>query len=190
MLASVTASNRALPTRGDVLDDEQDQGGLPCSTGNAAGIEEHALGAEVRKRVRDLEVVEGAVVGQNRVQQVPQGGDIPLAVPQVVEPVRLGLPLRGLEALVKSAIRHEHVHGGIQHHERDPQRVHDALGVEQDDAGHLLQRRGSEVVRSQRRQLVAQGEQVINAGRGGRLVMVHDGTLSLLKRFLKGDASG
>jgi hypothetical protein len=69
-----------LLARGDVLDGEQHQGGAPCSADDLAGIEEHALGAEVRKRVRDREVVEGGVVRQHLVQQVPQGGNVLLAV--------------------------------------------------------------------------------------------------------------
>ena len=90
-----------LPARGDVLDGEQYQGGAPCSVDDLASIEEHALGAEVRKRGRDREVVNGGVVRQNLLQQVPQGGNVPLAVAQVVEPVRLRLQRRDLEAVVK-----------------------------------------------------------------------------------------
>jgi len=134
-----------LPVRGDVFDGEQHQGGAPCSVDDLASIEEHALGADVRKRVRDLEVVEGGVVRQNLLQQVPQGGNVPLAIAQVVEPVRLRLQRRDLEALVKIPIRHEHVQRGVKHHEWDPYRVHDALGVEQGRAGHLFQRPGGEV---------------------------------------------
>jgi hypothetical protein len=93
--------------------------------------------------------------------------------------VRLRLLRRDLEARIKILIRHEHVQGGVKHHERDPHRVHDAHGVEQGHAGHLLQQRGGEAVWSQRRHLVAQGEQVVNAWRSRLLVMVHDGSLSL-----------
>ena len=131
-----------LPVRGDVFDGEQHQGGAPCSVDDLASIEEHALGADVRKRVRDLEVVEGGVVRQNLLKQVPQGGNVPLAIAQVVEPVRLRLLGGDLEALIKIPIRHEHVQGGVQHHQRDPHRVHNALGVEQGHACDLLQERG------------------------------------------------
>ena len=68
-------------------------------------------------------------------KEVPQGGNVPLAVPQVVEPVRLRLQRRDLEARIKIPIRHEHVQRGVQHHERNPHRVHDAFGIEQ---GHTV----------------------------------------------------
>ena len=140
-LALLAPGRLVPPARRDVLDGEEHQGRRPVRAEDLAGIEEHGLGAKVRKRVRDLEVVEGGVVGHNLLQQVPQGGNVPLAIAQVVEPVRLRLLGGDLEALIKIPIRHEHVQGGVQHHQRDPHRVHNACGVEQGHASDLLQDR-------------------------------------------------
>ena len=117
----------------------------------------------MRKRVHDLEVVEGRVVREHLLQEVPQGGNVPLAIAHVVESVRLRLLRRDLEALIKKPIGHEHVQRGVQYHERDPHRVHNAHGVEQGQAGHLLQHRGGDVVCFQHRDLLTQGAQVLHA---------------------------
>ena len=79
---------------------------------------------------------------------------------------------------------------GVQHHERDPHGVHDAHGVEQGQAGHLLEHRGGDLVGCQRRHLLAEGEQVVNAGRSRLVVMVHHGSFSLCQLCRWGDASG
>ena len=175
---------------GDVFDGEEHQGGLPCSADDGAGIEEHALGADMWKRVRDLEIVEGRVVREHRVQQVPQRGNIPLAIPHVVEPLRLRLQRCDLKARIKRPIGQEHVQPGVQHHERDPHGVHNAHGVEQGQAGHLLKHRGGDLVGFQRRHLLAEGEQVVKAWRSRLLVMIHNGSFSLCQLCRWGDASG
>jgi hypothetical protein len=101
--------------------------------------------------------------------------------------VRLRLQRRDLETLIKIPIRHEHAQRGVQHHKGHPHRVHDAFGIEQAHADHLVQHRGGEVIGSQRRKLVAEAEQFGKEWRFHLLAMVHGGSLPRRQRC-HGDA--
>jgi hypothetical protein len=78
---ALLAQGRRHPlVRGDIFDGEEDQGRRPTRADDLAGIEAHGLGADVGERVRDLEVLEGGMVGQNLLQELPEGRNVPLAV--------------------------------------------------------------------------------------------------------------
>ena len=113
---------------GDVLDGEEEQLIL-APRREAAGVEEHRLRADVLEIVLDLEILERAVRRDDVLQERPQGRDVPLAVPEVVDESADGLGRGDPEGLVEGAIRRPDVEVPVEDQERPPHRGHDALGV-------------------------------------------------------------
>jgi hypothetical protein len=70
------------------------------------------------------------------------------------------------------------VQGGIEDHERDAQRVHDAVGVEQRHAGDLVQPGGGQGLMVQGGNLATQREQVVHEVRAALLALVHNSLLA------------
>ena len=117
------------PAVGDVLDGEEDQLVLALR-GEAAGVEEHRLRADVLEVVLHLEIVERRCsAGRISSSSVLKRRDVPLPVPQVVEESAFGLGGVDLERLVERAIRRPDVELRVEDEERLPHRRHDALGV-------------------------------------------------------------
>ena len=79
------------PPVGHVLDGQQDQPGPAAGRGEPAGVEHHRPAADALELVVHLEVVEVAVPREDLFEQLPQPGDVPLAVPQLEEGPALGL---------------------------------------------------------------------------------------------------
>ena len=79
------------PPVGRVLDRQQDQPGPAAGRVEPAGVEDHRAAADPLERVIHLEVAEAAVPRQNLLEQLPQPGDGPLAVPEVEEGPALGV---------------------------------------------------------------------------------------------------
>ena len=103
-----------------------------------ASVEEHPPPPDALECVRDLEVAERAVLGEDVLEERPQLGDIPLAVAQLVDEPALGLLGLDPEVLVERAARRPDAEVGIEDEERVPDGVDDALGVGEGVLDRLL----------------------------------------------------
>ena len=90
-LAVVGEIDPGPPGRGDVLDGEEDEFRVIAGPTDLAGVQEHPPPADALEVVRDLEVAERAVLGEDVLEEGPQLGDVPLAVAQLVDEPALGL---------------------------------------------------------------------------------------------------
>ena len=90
-LAVVGEVDPGPPGRGDVLDGEQDEFRVIAGPTDLAAVQEHPPPADALEVVRDLEVAERVVLGEDVFEERPQLGDVPLAVAQLVDEPALGL---------------------------------------------------------------------------------------------------
>ena len=104
----------ALTAFGRVLDGEEDELGLVVLAADAAGVQQHELPPDGRENVVNLEVVERRVLGQDFLQQLPQPGDVPLLVAQVVNELAHRFFRRDPEGPVEGAVRLPHPQVGAE----------------------------------------------------------------------------
>ena len=94
-----------------------------------AGVEQHHPAADGREGVLQLEVVEDGALGDDVLEQGPQGGDVPLAVAQLVDEAVLGLLGGDVEGLVEGAVGGPDAQGGVEDQQGLAHRVDDVLRV-------------------------------------------------------------
>ena len=111
---------------------------------DAPGIEQQNLLPDGGKIVLHAEVVEVRVLGKDVLQELPQGGDVPLPLADLVEQPAFRLGRIHLEDLIERTARRDDPQLAVQHHQRLADRGNDALG---ELAGrlqlHLLRRNDS-----------------------------------------------
>ena len=112
----------------DVFHRQHKEFGVAART-QLATIEQHHSLSDDWEGVRQLKVVEDRAGGNDVFEQCPQGGNVPLAVAQLVNETVLGFFGRNLKSLIEGAIRGADAQGGVEHQERFAHRVHDVLGV-------------------------------------------------------------
>ena len=127
-----------LLARRAILDGQQDQRLLGRPVGDLAGIEPQHLPPEAREVVLHHKVLDDRVVRQDVLQELAQGGDVPVAVAQVIEQAALSLGGRDLEHRVERAVRGLHAQAGIEDQQRLADRVDEALGIGLGRAGGLF----------------------------------------------------
>ncbi len=79
--------------------------------------------------VFQFEIVEDGTLGDDVFEQPPQGGDVPLAVAQLVNKAPFGLRGRDVERLVEGAVGGLDAERGVEDQQGLADRVHDVLGV-------------------------------------------------------------
>lgn len=93
------------------------------------GVEQYDPSAYDRKRVREFKIIEDLALGNDILEEDPQGRYIPLAVSQLVDKLVLGFFGGDLERLVKRPIGASHSQGCVQHQQGFSHRIHDVLSV-------------------------------------------------------------
>ena len=76
-----------------------------------------------------LKVVEDRTQGDNIFEKSSQGGNVPLAVAQLVDEAVLGFFERDLKSLVKGAVRGSHAQRGVENQQRFAHRIDDVLSI-------------------------------------------------------------
>jgi hypothetical protein len=76
-----------------------------------SGVQQHHAAADRREGVLELEIVEDGARRDDVFEKSPQGGDVPLAVAQLVDEMAFSLNRRNMKGLIERAV------GGL-----DPQR--------------------------------------------------------------------
>src|SRR2546425_5657780 len=90
----------------DVINSEKNSLGSVRLVGiQPSGVEQHRAASDPFKVVRDLEVIEETVPGQNVFQQLAQLGYVPLAVAEFINQAPICLAGWDLEGLVKGSVR-------------------------------------------------------------------------------------
>ena len=114
---------------GDVLEGEDDALGQARGVVEAAAKKQHGAPAEGGELVGDLVPGEDVFLRQHLLQQRAQGGDVPLAIAQLVDEPALGLGGRDVEALVKNLAGRVHAQVGAQDEKGQRHGAHGGLGV-------------------------------------------------------------
>ena len=118
-----------LAALGDILDGEEDYQFLPRNPLDLAGVQQHDAAADGREVVLDLVIVERRLLRQDRFKQLPQLGDVPLLVSEIVDELAdrfLGLHL---EEIVERSADRNHPQVLVQGYQGFPNRIDDALRV-------------------------------------------------------------
>ncbi len=114
---------------GGILNGQEDQVRVLALGREAAGIEQHAPPPDLREVVLNLVVVDGDLRGDRLLQQGPKGGDVPLAVAELVEEPADRLLARRVERLEEGGIGPQDPKAAVEDQERLPERRHDLRGV-------------------------------------------------------------
>ena len=96
---------------------------------HAASVQEHHPAPDGREVVRDLEIVEGCLLGQDFFKQAAEAGDIPLAVAQVVDQLALSVVTRDLEGPIKGAVGRPDSQLSVENQQRLPHRLDNVLRI-------------------------------------------------------------
>ena len=93
---------------GDILDGQENDPFLSSFSFYLPGIQQHDAVADGGKIVLDLIVVKGGLLGKDGFQQLPQLGDIPLLVAQIVDQLPHGLLWFHLEKFIEGTADRDH----------------------------------------------------------------------------------
>ena len=114
---------------GDVFHGQKDDVRADVLPENLPGVQQNGLAADIEEIVFDFVAVEHRVVQQDIFKEVPQLGDVPLPVAEVVDEVPDGLLGGDPEGIVKAVVGGENLQVGIEHDQRFADGFHDVLGV-------------------------------------------------------------
>src|SRR4029434_4086041 len=132
-------SCRATASRsGDILHGQEDKPGHSHSTVEATGVEEHNLPPDMWEIVDNLKALKHAIVQQNVLQQFTESSAVPLAVAQFAEGAMFDAAGGLVEDLIERLIRRYHAQLCIEHHQRFPHGLDNALGVDTGFVGKQL----------------------------------------------------
>ena len=112
---------------GDVLDREQKGETVVVGVKQLAGVEEHDAPTQVRELVLDLVALDRQALGDHRLEQVAQIGDVPLPIAELVERPADGLVATDLEGLEERAAGGHDAEIAVEHEQGLAHGVDDAL---------------------------------------------------------------
>jgi hypothetical protein len=115
---------------GDVLDREQERGGVVVGVEQPAGVEEHGAPAEAGEVVLDLVALDRHAPRDDLLEQVAQVGDVPLAVAELVEVAAEGVVAADPEGLVERAAGADDAQVAVEHEQGVADGVDDALRLD------------------------------------------------------------
>ena len=122
----------------DIFQGKQNERRLVALLTDPAGIEQERAVAQAGKFVVNLKVMKLAILANDRFEQRPQAGNLPLALAQLVDQPVLGILRIDAKSLIKRTVRPLHAHLGIEHDQRLTHRVHDCLSEIARLLDHLL----------------------------------------------------
>src|ERR1700722_19809525 len=114
---------------GDILNDEEDHGGIILAVVEEAAADDHSAEADLGEIVIDAGIVELAVVGENVREHFAKRGIVPCSVVEFKDQAAKGLFGRGVEGLIERGGGAVDVEGSVEDEERLAQGPQNGVGI-------------------------------------------------------------